>query len=153
MFQIHISEQITHLIRQIIDSENGIAKISRNELAGKLGCAPSQINYVITSRFRPENGYHVESRRGGGGYIRITRIQMESKDEIMHIVNSIGQMLDFATATALLSNMLYSGVITKAENDLIMAAISDNTYADIPPILKDTVRARIFKNMLMILNK
>ena len=68
-----ISDAIAKLIEQMINEGQGAAEIKRNDLAGQLGCVPSQINYVITSRFTPERGYIIESRRGGGGYIRIIR--------------------------------------------------------------------------------
>lgn len=70
---MRISDSVANYILQMLNDENGIAEIQRNELANTLGCVPSQINYVITSRFTPEQGYIVESRRGGGGYIRIIR--------------------------------------------------------------------------------
>ena len=91
---MRISDSVANYILQMLNDENGIAEIQRNELANTLGCVPSQINYVITSRFTPEQGYIVESRRGGGGYIRIIRRSMTKSDLIMHIVNSIGPKLD-----------------------------------------------------------
>ncbi|MGZ7238419.1 CtsR family transcriptional regulator, partial [Streptococcus pyogenes] len=76
-------------------SSDGETEIRRNELSQCLGCVPSQINYVISSRFTPEQGYIVESRRGGGGYIKITRKKYDSKTAVlMHVVNSIGNSID-----------------------------------------------------------
>ena len=72
-----MSDIVASYIMKILDESDGNAEIQRNELAGELGCVPSQINYVITSRFTPEQGYMVESKRGGGGYIKITRIKMD----------------------------------------------------------------------------
>ena len=83
---MRISDSVANYILQMLNEEGGIAEIQRNELANTFGCVPSQINYVITSRFTPEQGYIVESRRGGGGYIRITRRRMSKFDMIMHIV-------------------------------------------------------------------
>ncbi|MGN0508698.1 MAG: CtsR family transcriptional regulator, partial [Ruminococcus sp.] len=74
---MRMSDLVAEYIMQMLDEQNGSAEIQRNELAGNLGCVPSQINYVITSRFTPEQGYIVESRRGGGGYIRISRVKMD----------------------------------------------------------------------------
>ena len=68
---MRISDSVANYILQLLQETNGTAEIQRNELASYLGCVPSQINYVITSRFTPEQGYLVESRRGGGGYTRI----------------------------------------------------------------------------------
>ena len=84
-----ISNDIARMLLAMLD-ETGRAEIQRNELAEQLGCVPSQINYVISSRFTPENGYTVESRRGGGGYIKITRINYSAKEQmLMHIINCI----------------------------------------------------------------
>lgn len=95
---MRISDSVAKYILDLLNQENGTAEIQRNELANYLGCVPSQINYVLTSRFTPEQGYIVESRRGGGGYIRITRMRLSKSDMIMHIVNSVGDSLDAATA-------------------------------------------------------
>ncbi|MGM9636251.1 MAG: CtsR family transcriptional regulator, partial [Candidatus Avispirillum sp.] len=69
-----ITDQIAKLIEQMIEEGNGSANVQRNDLAQSVGCVPSQISYVISSRFTPERGYKTESRRGGGGYIRIVRV-------------------------------------------------------------------------------
>ncbi|MGN1126719.1 MAG: CtsR family transcriptional regulator, partial [Ruminococcus sp.] len=83
---MRMSDLVAQTILEMLDSQNGNAEIQRNELATTLGCVPSQINYVITSRFTPEQGYVVESRRGGGGYIRIRRIKTDDKTMLMHVV-------------------------------------------------------------------
>ena len=103
---MRMSDLVAQYIIEMLDRENGSAEIQRNELAGNLGCVPSQINYVITSRFTPEKGYIVESRRGGGGFIRISRVKMDRGTALMHIINSIGTTLDKASAEAMLKNML-----------------------------------------------
>lgn len=95
---MRMSDLVAQYIIEMLDRENGSAEIQRNELAGNLGCVPSQINYVITSRFTPEKGYIVESRRGGGGFIRISRVKMDRGTALMHIINSIGTTLDKASA-------------------------------------------------------
>ena len=82
---MRMSDLVAQYIIEMLDRENGSAEIQRNELAGNLGCVPSQINYVITSRFTPEKGYIVESRRGGGGFIRISRVKMDRGTALMHI--------------------------------------------------------------------
>ena len=103
--EMRISDSVANYILDLLNQENGTAEIQRNELASYLGCVPSQINYVLTSRFTPEQGYIVESRRGGGGYIRITRMRLSKSDMIMHIVNSVGDSLDAATARAMTANL------------------------------------------------
>ena len=130
---------------------DGNAEIQRNELAGLLGCVPSQINYVISSRFTPEQGYIVESRRGGGGYIRITRVTADRRVAIMHIVNSIGNRISSASAETILSNMSGSDMISEYERLLISSALSDKAYSSIPQENRDILRAAIMKNMLITL--
>lgn len=134
----------------MLNQAGGIAEIQRNELASFLGCVPSQINYVLTSRFTPEQGYLVESRRGGGGYIRITRLQLSTADMIMHIVNGVGESLDSATARAMLGNMVERGVLDRTSAELIGAAVSEKSLAAVPRELRDAVRAMIYKNMLLV---
>ncbi len=147
---MRISDSVANYILELLNQANGIAEIQRNELASLLGCVPSQINYVITSRFTPEQGYLVESRRGGGGFIRITRLHLSTADMIMHMVNGIGDTLDAATARAMLANMLQSGVLDQTSTELIQAAISEKSLSAVPKELRDTVRAMICKNLLLV---
>ena len=150
---MRISDLVAQYINDIIDEQDGAAEIRRNELATTLGCVPSQINYVITSRFTPEQGYIVESRRGGGGYIRITRIRTTRSGAIMHIVNSIGKSLDKASAEIMLTNMLDRGIIDSRTARLMAAAMGERAYADVPQQYRDAVRAAVFKNMLLTLQE
>lgn len=146
---MRISDSVAEYILRLLNEANGIAEIQRNELAGFLGCVPSQINYVLTSRFTPEQGYLVESRRGGGGYIRITRLQISKPDRIMHIINAVGDSLDGGAARAMTENMLQNGVLSRSAAELIQAAVSEKTLSAVPKELRDTVRASIYKNMLL----
>lgn len=149
---MRMSDLVAQYILEILDRENGSAEIQRNELAGNLGCVPSQINYVITSRFTPEQGYIVESRRGGGGYIRISRVNMDRGTALMHIINSVGDTLDKATAEAMLNNMLGRGLIEVLPAKIIASALSDRTLRNIEQDRRDALRADLFKNMLLTLN-
>lgn len=146
---MRMSDLVAQYITQMLDEQNGSAEIQRNELAGNLGCVPSQINYVITSRFTPEQGYIVESRRGGGGYIRISRVKMDRGTAMMHIINSVGSTLDKATAEVMLNNMLQRDMIELQSAKIIAAALSDRTLSQIEQDKRDTVRADLFKNMLL----
>ena len=110
---------------------------------------PSQINYVLSSRFRPEQGYRIESRRGGGGYIRIYRVQDNNAGHIMHLVNAIGESLDAETATQHLNNLLAYDILTPDQCRLIASAISERTLAPMVRSDRNIIRARIFKNMLV----
>ena len=126
-----LSSQITGMILEMLGN-GGTVEIQRNELAQMVGCVPSQINYVIASRFTPEQGYIVESRRGGGGYIRIRRAAMEPNQKVMHAVNAVGGRLDERTARAHLAELVGAGVIDKH------AAVLD------------AVRASVFKQLLLV---
>jgi transcriptional regulator CtsR len=131
-------------------SDDGETEIQRNEMAQALGCVPSQINYVISSRFTPEQGYIVESRRGGGGYIKITRTKYDSKSAIlMHVVNAIGNEIDEASCKAHIYNLNYQQILSSEISKLMLAAISDRTLREIPTSLRDKVRASLFKQMLL----
>ena len=153
---MRMSDLVANYIMRALDESDGNAEIQRNVLAGELGCVPSQINYVITSRFTPEQGYIVESKRGGGGYIRITRVTTDRRSAIMHIVNSIGDKLSSSSAAIMLRNMKDSCIISAYDSALMSAALSDKAYGDTPPQKRDSLRASIFKNLLithMIINE
>ena len=149
---MRMSDLVAQYIIEMLDRENGSAEIQRNELAGNLGCVPSQINYVITSRFTPEKGYIVESRRGGGGFIRISRVKMDRGTALMNIINSIGTTLDKASAEAMLKNMLQRDMIELTSAKLIASALSDRTLTNVEQSKRDAVRADLFKNMLLTLS-
>lgn len=147
---MRISDLITAEIIKLLDeSEMNTAEIQRNELANMIGCAPSQINYVLSSRFTPEHGYMIESRRGGGGYVRIKRVVMSHTSAIMHIINSIGDSIDAMSARIVIENCLQSELINNESAKLMMAAISGNVMRCVPPVLKDPLRAAVLKEMLL----
>ncbi|MEE3333056.1 MAG: CtsR family transcriptional regulator [Ruminococcus sp.] len=148
-----MSDLVAQHILAMLEEQDGNAEIKRNELANDLGCVPSQINYVITSRFTPEQGYIVESRRGGGGYIRITRVKMDKSTAVMHIVNSIGDKLDKATAEVMIKNMYSQSIIDLTTAKLLAAAMSERIFTDVPQNFRDVFRARLFKNMLITLSE
>lgn len=142
-----VSDIIEQFLLEMLENDSDIT-LKRNELAGKFSCAPSQINYVIQTRFTDQRGYMVESQRGGGGFIRIRRVNIDKSNYIMHVVNSIGEQISYATALAMLSNMESEQIITSREKNIMCAAINDRIIPFNSPI-KDTYRARVFKNMLV----
>lgn len=146
---LNISDYITKLILQSLDEYGGTLELARNEFANKVGCAPSQINYVITSRFTPERGYSVESKRGGGGYIRITQVEVKKDNIIMHLVNCIGNEINEQTCKAILGNLYNDKFIDKNQYDIINAAILNGSLKDVDAAQKNKVRACIFKNMIL----
>lgn len=145
---MNLSAVIADMILDML-SENGEAEIKRNDLAEQIGCVPSQINYVLSSRFTPEQGYIVESRRGGGGYIKITRAPCNSDILKMHLINSLGDEADENTCRANIHNLYVRGLLEENEARLMTAAVLDNAYRDIPQNMRNKVRASIFKQMLL----
>ena len=147
---MRMSDIITERILQMLEeSEENIAEIGRNELAAIVGCAPSQINYVISSRFTPEQGYIIESRRGGGGYIKISRIKLSRSSAIMHIVNSIGSRLDPMEARIIIENCLQSDLIGENAARLMSAALGQSSLCSVPQEYREFLRASALKQMLL----
>lgn len=145
---MRMSDIIEEFIKDLFDEENEAIEIQRNELAEHFNCVPSQINYVISTRFKPSQGYYVESRRGGGGHITIKKVNNTKEDYIMHIINNIDKMLSSNEVDILISDFLSYNIIDKKEAKLLKVATSDNVLR-LPKEVKDEVRARIFKNMLL----
>lgn len=146
---MRMSDVIEEFIKDLLEEdESNFVEIQRNELAQYFNCVPSQINYVISTRFKPSQGYYVESKRGGGGNIKIKKISNTKSDYIMHIINNIGKTITSSEIDILLSDFLTYNIITEKEAKLLKVATSDNVLKlDID--IKDEVRARIFKNMLL----
>lgn len=142
-----ISDVIADMILDMFDDDTPTVQIQRNDLAAQLGCVPSQINYVITSRFTPEQGYRIESRRGGGGYILITRANKE--DSLFSLINSIGYEIDEKTARAHIYNLNYQNLISDKGSKMMLSVISDTNFKGLSPEIKDRIRANQLKQMLL----
>ena len=146
---MRMSDVIEDFIKDLFDEDQSdLIEIQRNELAQHFNCVPSQINYVISTRFKPSQGYYVESKRGGGGHITIRKVNNTKEDYIMHIINNIGNNLTSNEVDILISDFLTYNIITKKEAKLLKVATSDNVLR-LNQQIKDEVRARIFKNMLL----
>ncbi len=146
-----LTDQIARLIEQMLEESGGALELRRNEMAQALGCVPSQISYVITSRFTPERGYLIESRRGGGGHIRIVRKQMHKNEYLMHFFHAIGNKLEEREALAYLGNLADNDVITKREATLLASALGAAALGSVEPEGRSVVRAGIFKRVLLSL--
>ncbi len=146
---MRISDVIEEFIKELFDENpDDYIEIQRNELAHQFNCVPSQINYVIETRFKPSQGYYVESKRGGGGNIKIKKIKTNKSDYITYIINNIGSEMTSNDVDILISDFLTYNIITKEEARLLKVATSDNVLK-LDKNIKDEVRARIFKNMLL----
>lgn len=146
--KMRISDIIEDFIKDLFDDNNEYIEIQRNELAEKFNCVPSQINYVISTRFRPSQGYYVESKRGGGGHIRIKKINITKSNYLMHIITSMGDTITSNEVDIFISNFLSYNIINKTEAKLLKVATSDNVLI-VPQEYKDKLRASIFKNMIL----
>lgn len=125
-------------------------EVQRGELAQRFNCVPSQINYVMSTRFSPERGYIVESRRGGNGYIRITRVQVDRETLLMHVINSLGDRVDLPSARAILGNLAEAGALKEDLARTLLAAVGDKALGAVPRDLRDQVRADVLKNVLIL---
>lgn len=143
-----MSDIIADMILDMFDDGSSTVQIQRNDLASQIGCVPSQINYVITSRFTPEAGYRIESRRGGGGCIYITRA--ESKDSaIMSFINSIGDSIDERTARANIYNLNYQNLIDDRSAKIILSVLGEVNFKEVERETSNRLRATLLKKMLL----
>lgn len=145
--KVRMSDMIEEFIKQLFDDEDYI-EIQRNDLAEHFNCVPSQINYVIATRFKPSQGYYVESKRGGGGHISIRKINTTKSNYLMHIISSVGDKITSQEVDIFISNFLSYEVVTEKEAKLLKVATSNNVLT-VPQDIKDELRAKIFKNMLI----
>lgn len=145
---MNLSDVIESFIKDLMQNEQNVAEIQRNELAEHFNCVPSQINYVISTRFTPHQGYYVESRRGGGGSIKIKRVNITKSNYLMHIITSMGNVISMNEVEIFLKNFLLNDIITEKEAKLIKVATSDNVL-NLPKNIRDELRANIFKNILV----
>lgn len=148
----NISDIIEQYLKHILhESEEKVVEIQRNDLADQFNCVPSQINYVISTRFTLEKGYLVQSKRGGGGYIRIQKVMFPSNSSLQsHIFQTIGQQIDQSAAEGLVYQLEDRGIISARESNLFKAAITRDVLALKLP-LRDEIRAKVLKAMLISL--
>ena len=144
-----ITDMIAGFIQEALDDAGGVLEMQRGDLAQRFGCVPSQINYVMSTRFSPEHGYIVESRRGGGGYIRITRVQVDRQTLLMHVINSIGDTLDYASARAITQNLVESEAISRELGQALLSAAGERALRTVPKEQRGALRADIFKQILI----
>jgi len=147
-----LSDTIEAFIKELMEEEQSQIELKRNELAEYFRCAPSQINYVLATRFTPDHGYLIESRRGGGGYIRIIRVTMGDQGErLLQLVNHrLANPVAESEAQAIIDGLRQQGVVDAGEARLMRAAVSAGAIA-LPINIKDTLRASILRAMLLAL--
>ncbi len=148
---MRLSDTIEAFIKTMMQEDQEICELKRNELAEYFHCAPSQINYVLSTRFTPDHGYVITSQRGGGGYVRIVRIQPSRVDRLSYYLNDrIGDAIDEQRALIICRQLKDRGAVTGEEAALMAAAVSRQALGvPVPENVKDILRARILKSMLL----
>ena len=126
-----------------------MVELSRNELANRFNCVPSQINYVIQTRFIPELGFYVESKRGGNGYIKISKISTYEESNLADLFDKIGNKMSQNVVDVYLKDFLIYNMLDEKIAKLIKVSVSDKSLKNVEPSLRDTVRADIFKNLII----
>ena len=122
---VRLSDSIENFIKTLLAQDEPEVELKRNELAEYFGCAPSQINYVLATRFSPDHGYIIESRRGGGGYIRIVRVVQSGSQRLLYLINErIGDMIGEQEAARLILQLEEQQLVTRAEGEIMRAAVS-----------------------------
>ncbi|MDO4732348.1 MAG: CtsR family transcriptional regulator [Bacillota bacterium] len=146
-----LSNQIEAYLKQMLSSsEGGIIELKRSDLAGAFMCVPSQINYVLETRFSPKQGYMVESRRGGGGYVRIIRLSMENENDLSALLDSVkDQRVSRQSGNKLLERLMEEEFLTKREGMLVAALLNDAVLKSVPD--PDALRCRMLNNVLQLL--
>ncbi|WP_125153889.1 CtsR family transcriptional regulator [Clostridium rectalis] len=146
-----LSDIIEEFIKEMLqNNEEKELQIQRNELANYFSCAPSQINYVLTTRFTTDKGYYVESKRGGGGCIIIKHIQLNHNESLFQILNEeIGDSITFDKGVRIVNSLMESNMIEDNQAKLIKVAINDRTlYLALEN--RNKIRAEILKNMIYV---
>lgn len=147
-----LSEKIARVIESMLEEGGGVANIRRNDLAQSIGCVPSQVSYVISSRFTPGQGYRVESRRGEGGYVKIVRVELGKKQYLEHIKQLVGDSLSENEARDCVHSLLRSGAVGEREALLILSATSPASLIRISTAEgRNAVRADIMRQIITLL--
>ncbi len=150
----NISDLIEQYLKRLLEQAGqGQIEIQRNELAIQFSCVPSQINYVLSTRFSMEHGYIVESRRGGGGFVRIVKLELDDRSVLINHMNRlIGEDIAQQGAVGIISRLLEEGLITRRESEIMKAAVYRDVLRTVLPD-RDKLRASILKAMLIAILK
>lgn len=145
----NISDIIEQFILEQLLEESEIS-LSRNELAAFFNCAPSQINYVLSTRFTPTRGFDIESKRGGGGFIKLYKISYEDEQSYFNnlITEVIGDEIDYNLSLQLLDNLKSRKIIEDNEYNIIKSAVAPKSLVN-PIKIENKLRAKILKNILI----
>lgn len=143
-----ISDEIENFILESIGEDNFLL-LSRNELAHFFNCAPSQINYVLSTRFSPHRGFHIESQRGGGGYIKLSKVSNINCETLISMMDTIiGDEIDYNSSKNFLENLTKINILTQSEAEVVASCISSRALSS-PFKIENKLRAKILKNLLL----
>ena len=149
-----LSKQIEDYIKALLAEEAaGVVEIQRNLLSEYFHCVPSQINYVLSTRFTPVQGYMVETRRGGGGYVRIVSLQLDGDSDLQDaLTEAVGVRLTQSDCEGLTAYLHQQGIITQREMLLFNSMLKDRVMAGAEKTQRDTMRASMMQQVLAMLN-
>ena len=144
----NISDIIEAYLKKIL-ADNEQIEIRRSEIAKLFNCVPSQINYVINTRFTEQRGYVVNSKRGGGGYIRIVKVQfLDDRDFLEALIENVDTQISQADTLAIIQKLYDEQILSQKEGNLILAATSPQTLAVNNKQLEEQLRAQILVAVL-----
>ena len=147
-----LTDIIEDFLKEMLEESGGYVEVRRNALADSFKCSPSQINYVLTTRFTPYQGFYVESRRGGRGYIKIIKLEMTEEQLINNILEeTIEERITFDKVRHILNGLVKEEILSEKEALMIQHSLDDNALIDINRSDRNLVRASIFKNILLAL--
>lgn len=123
----NLANNIESYLKRLLDmSPSAVIVLQRKELADRFKCVPSQINYVVSTRFTPERGYLVESKRGGGGYLRLKRLDL-NRDKAAKLVEMLKGLtekgISFQEAVDFADRLIDARIATRREGQLMKAAV------------------------------
>lgn len=143
----NMSDIIEAYLKKVLKQQEKV-EIRRSEIAELFNCVPSQINYVINTRFTVQQGYLVESKRGGGGYIRIMKVRLLDESEILErMINIIGKSISEKDAQSVVQTLYEDDIISKREAKLMLVAMDQSLYTG-NRIVDNQLRANLLKSML-----
>ena len=145
-----LASQIERYLKKLLaNSQSGYIDVRRNDLATIFMCVPPQINYVLSTRFSDENGYHVESRRGGGGYVRIIKLALEDEEDLTRLLNNTAKKpVTQATGENLINRLVEEELLTRREGVLLKAMLDAN-HMELPAEEGDYLRSRLLRVLLL----
>ena len=149
-----LSKQIEEYIKSLLEQESaGVVEIQRNFLSEYFHCVPSQINYVLSTRFTPVQGYMVETRRGGGGFVRIVSLQLDDDDDLQDaLMDAVGDKLTQSDSEGLTEYLYQQGILSQRERLLFNSMLKDRVMTGLNKNQRDNVRASMMQHMLAMLN-